>query len=122
MNPSYYILPGLKYPALVTSPHEETLERILTYHNVTMDQMKGKNRKRELVMARQICMAALHLCHRWTLDKTAKLFNRDHTTAIHSIQSVKNLAETDERYKEGLKLVCPSILTSIKDRKDYVLR
>jgi chromosomal replication initiation ATPase DnaA len=74
------------------------------------------------VLPRQLCMSVLYLCHKWTLVATGNLFNRDHTTVIHSIQTVKNLIETDSNYCEEVKYLFPEMLLALKNRKDYPLR
>lgn len=117
MKVSPYILPGLKYSVILSRPHEETIGKIADYYNVELKQLKGKDRKRELVVARQVCICAMYYLYQWTLDRAGKLFNRDHTTAIHSLNTVKNLTATSEQFKEDLRTACPDLVFFIENRQ-----
>jgi chromosomal replication initiator protein len=59
------------------------------------DDLTSKSRKQPLVTARQI---AMYLCRELTDDSLVQigaLFNRDHSTVLHSIDKVKNLLNHD---------------------------
>lgn len=115
MSVSPYILPGLKLPINLLKPHEETLNRICKYYDVTLEQLKKKSRKRDLVVARQVCMCAMYYKYGWTLSRAGKLFNRDHTTAIHSLDTIKNICETDSFFKQQVEFLVPDVLSKMKN-------
>jgi chromosomal replication initiator protein len=76
------------------------------YLNVTMEVMKGKCRKREVVLPRQVIMYFLAEYTDMTYLSIGKLFNKDHTTVIYSKDTIRNLITTDDDIKEriaGLK-------------------
>ncbi len=61
-----------------------------TYFNITIEQLTGANRSRNLVKARQISM---YLCRELTDNSLPAIGNayggRDHSTVIHAIKQVK---------------------------------
>ena len=71
---------------------------------ISISSMQGKNRKREIVFARQI--------YCWLVNKYIKkgdtpsfatvgsLINKDHATVIHAIKTVNNLIETNKYIKK----------------------
>jgi chromosomal replication initiator protein len=64
---------------------------------VKWSEVQGRSRKRQIVTARHLfCLFAKSFCH-LTLDSIGKkLDNRDHTTAMHSIQTVNNLIDAND--------------------------
>lgn len=107
---SVWAYPGLKYPSLVQKPYEETLTKILEYNGLKMEDLKKRNRKRELVETRMLCAWVLKHEHFWTLKRIGILFNQDHTTIIHLLQRVKSLCQTDENLRQQASLFCPELL------------
>lgn len=73
------------------------------YLKVTIDDLKGKTRKRNIVQARQICM---FLAKKFTENSLKVIGNhfggRDHSTVIHACQSVLNLMETDKNFNDDV--------------------
>lgn len=69
------------------------------YFRVNIDLVKGKTRKREIVEARQIAQSLILRFTSLSLKKVGEKFsNRDHSTIIHSKQTVLDLCETDKQY------------------------
>lgn len=90
-----------------TSARELTIENIqkmvCTYFNISYDKLLAKTRKREVVQARQITMYLAKKFTKSSLKNIGEHFGGfDHTTVIHSCQTVVNLMDTDAEYKEQL--------------------
>lgn len=90
-----------------TSARELTIENIqkmvCEYFNIPYDRLLAKNRKREIVQARQITMYLAKKFTKNSLKNIGEHFGGfDHTTVIHSCQTVENLMDTDAQYKEHL--------------------
>ena len=87
--------------------NEITIEKIkklvAEYFELPIDKLKGKTRKRAVVMARQISMyLAKHLTNQ-SLKSIGDAFGgRDHSTVIYSCRAVKDLMDTDAEYKEAV--------------------
>lgn len=78
----------------------ETIERIVCgYYNVTPDQINKKTRKREIVIARQLCHYFSKDGDLGSLSTIGKKFGRkDHATVIHSCKTINNLKETNKSF------------------------
>ncbi len=90
-----------------TAAREMTIENIqklvCDYYHVPYEKLLTKTRKREVVLARQITMYFAKKFTKQSLKTIGDHFGGfDHTTVIHSCQTVENLMETDTEYKENL--------------------
>ncbi len=82
----------------------EEIQRIACqYFNISEDQVRAKTRKREVVQARQVAMFFSKKLTQHSLKTIGLHFGgRDHSTVIHSCQSVENQMETDPKFREML--------------------
>ena len=90
-----------------TSSKEITIDTIqkmvCDFFNVPYDKLLEKTRKREVVQARQITMYLAKMFTKNSLKTIGEHFGgRDHTTVIHSFQTVKDLMDTDILYRESV--------------------
>lgn len=61
-----------------------------------------KNRKRELVIGRQLAMWLMRRYTSLSLDKIGEYFSRDHATVLHAKKQIDDLRETDKGIKKQL--------------------
>ncbi|HEY8387142.1 MAG TPA: chromosomal replication initiator protein DnaA [Parasegetibacter sp.] len=82
----------------------ETIQRMVCeYFDVPYDKLLQKTRKREIVQARQITMYLAKSFTKNSLKTIGEHFGgRDHTTVIHSCQTVKDLMDTDSLFRENV--------------------
>jgi chromosomal replication initiator protein len=82
----------------------ETIQRMVCdYFDVSYDKLLQKTRKREIVQARQITMYLAKAFTKNSLKTIGEHFGgRDHTTVIHSCQTVKDLMDTDSLFRENV--------------------
>lgn len=90
-----------------TSSKEITIEAIqkmvCDYFDVSYEKLLHKTRKREIVQARQITMYLAKAFTKNSLKTIGEHFGgRDHTTVIHSCQTVKDLMDTDSLFRENV--------------------
>jgi chromosomal replication initiator protein len=90
-----------------TSSKEITIDSIqkmvCEYFDVAYDKLLAKTRKREIVQARQITMFLAKSFTKNSLKTIGEHFGgRDHTTVIHSCQTVKDLMDTDNTFRESV--------------------
>jgi chromosomal replication initiator protein len=90
-----------------SSSKEITIEAIqkmvCDFFDVPYDKLLQKTRKREIVQARQITMYLSKSFTKNSLKTIGEHFGgRDHTTVIHSCQTVKDLMDTDSLFKESV--------------------
>ena len=90
-----------------TSSKEITIDTIqkmvCDFFDVPYEKLLQKTRKREIVQARQITMFLAKAFTKNSLKTIGEHFGgRDHTTVIHSCQTVKDLMDTDSSFKESV--------------------
>lgn len=70
------------------------------YFDLSIEQLKSKTRKREVVQARQI---AMYFSKQMTKSSLATIGmhcgGKDHATVLHACRTVNNLVDTDKRFK-----------------------
>lgn len=101
-----YQLKPSDYLPLVFSPDytvNRTLNKVSQYFGIPIEKIKSKSRKRELVICRQICFRIMKQKTRLSLKSIAEILGgRDHTTAIHSINTIENLMFSDNRIRNDV--------------------
>jgi len=82
----------------------DTIQKMVCdYFDVPYEKLLQKTRKREIVQARQITMFLAKAFTKNSLKTIGEHFGgRDHTTVIHSCQTVKDLMDTDILFKESV--------------------
>lgn len=77
---------------------------VADYFKVSLDQMKSKVKKREIVIPRQV---AMYFCKRYTQLTLALIGEnfggRDHSTVIHALESVEDMMKTDVNFKNSVE-------------------
>lgn len=80
---------------------DDIQKMVASFYNVSYNDMFSKSRKQEIVQARQITM---YLAKKFTNNSLKSIgthfSGKDHTTVIHSCQTVENRMETDSGYRE----------------------
>jgi chromosomal replication initiator protein len=76
---------------------------VCEYFDISIEKLKEKTRKRQIVQARQLSMYLAKNYTKNSLKVIGKHFGgRDHSTVIHSCQAVQNLLDTDPEFKENV--------------------
>ncbi len=74
------------------------------YFRVELEAMKGKVKKREIVIPRQV---AMYFCKRYTQLTLALIGEnfggRDHSTVIHALESVEDMMKSDPNFKNSVE-------------------
>lgn len=76
---------------------EAIIKSVCSYYKVTKTELLGKNKKQEVVRARQIC--AYLMCEMLSLPlvNVGKLLSRDHATVIHSRNKIAEYIKLNDR-------------------------
>ena len=76
---------------------------VASYYKITIGDIKGKSRKKEVALARHISMYMCHKILKKTLEEIGEYFNnRDHSTVIHGIKKIQNLTKQDSKISHQL--------------------
>lgn len=100
------VLPGLKQfwsPNIIRITLKTDAERVIRdvaiRFGVSVKQVKSRSRKREVVDARHLAMYLIRKSSKMSLKSIGEFFgSRDHTTVLHSLQSVQDQMDVDCDY------------------------
>ena len=74
------------------------------YFQISIEEMKDKARKKEIVIARQVAMYFSKDFTNNSLKSIGFHFGgRDHSTVIHAVQSVNDMIDTDSIFRKSIK-------------------
>lgn len=90
----------IKDESEVKSPIETIRGVVFDYYGIDPSHKMDKNRKREIVQARQVSM---YFCKGLTKESLAiigdEIGGKDHSTVLHACKTVNNLMDTDRVFK-----------------------
>ena len=93
VNKYYTSLNPMQYQDLIISTVSEVTK-------ISIDQIRSKSRKREIVYARSICCKMLKEFTSLPLKSIGLLMGgRDHSTVIHALEAHENIAWQDYEFK-----------------------
>lgn len=79
---------------------------VCEYFNVDENKVREKNRRKEVVLARQIAMYLSKLLTKSSLKTIGLHFGgRDHSTVIHAFNSIEEMIKTDNNIKEAVEFL-----------------
>ncbi len=85
-------------------------------YNISISDIKGKTRKKNIVFARQIAMyIAQNLTEYSTTELGVEFGNKDHTTVMHSCKKIENDIKNDSKLDYKIQ----GIMKTIKDYKRH---
>lgn len=96
-------------------PVEAVLTTLEEQTNVSLIAMKSKCRQANIREARQLAIHFIHKYSGLSLNKSARMLNRHHTTALHGNKVVSNELETNKLYKRQYTFINALIVNRIKN-------
>ncbi len=82
------------------------IEAVISYYDITYDEMLGKSREKRLAYPRQIAMYLLREEAKCSYPAIGNHFGgRDHTTALHACNKITNLIKIDEQLKRDMAIL-----------------
>lgn len=85
-------------------------QKVSKYYDITLADLKGKKRVRQIVLPRQIAMYLSRELTSTSLPKIGKEFGgKDHTTVIHAHEKIKKLVDSNEELKAQVEEIRKSL-------------
>ena len=82
---------------------EAITNAVASFFSIPLGDIRGKTRKKEVAMARHIAMYMSHKRLKITLEDIGEYFDkRDHSTVIHGVKKVDDLAKNDSRIAQQI--------------------
>ena len=86
------------------------IEEVSKFYGLEGTELRGQQRNRTTVLARQIAMYLIRRMTNLSLSDIGKEFNgRDHTTAMHSISRIEEMLKKDSQISEVVKDITANI-------------
>lgn len=89
------ILSGTGQPTSRAVPLDAIMKRVASMFGVSVKELLGTSRLRNVVLARQVAMYLAREVVGLSLPRIGTAFGRDHTTVLHSCRKVESEMETD---------------------------
>ena len=114
-NKKYYP-PNKKKYDVIKSLSKLLLEISAKSGIISVEQIKGKSRKREIVEMRHFYFARARETTRESFEAIGKAVNRDHASVMHGIKSVNNTFGLRKKYNQFFnKTETPVLVKKIKE-------
>ncbi len=85
---------------------KKIMEMVADFYNVLVDDLIRQSRKREYVTPRQVAMYIIRKELETSLPMIGEIFGgRDHTTVIHAVDKIQNLAKEKDSLKQEISLI-----------------
>lgn len=82
---------------------DEIKTEVSKFYNQSVELLSAKTRKHEVVLARQMCMFLAKQLTQMSLKSIGMHFGgRDHTTVLHSCQTIQNYIDTDKKIRQDV--------------------
>ncbi|MBR6179847.1 MAG: chromosomal replication initiator protein DnaA [Prevotella sp.] len=82
---------------------DEIVDKVCEFYNVPVEEVGGKSRKRNLVIARQVSMYLAQKHTKMPAARIGKLIaGRDHSTVLHSCEKVEERMKIDNHFSEEI--------------------
>lgn len=102
----------IKPKTVVLFDEQKVLRVVASFYNITVPQILGTKRNKELVFPRQVAMYIIRENANLSFPKIAKLFGgKDHTTVMHSCEKIENIIKEDENLRQELSLIRERVKT-----------
>ena len=122
INP--YVFPGIKpefLPELLRKNHvksritpEQVMNIVAKGYGITSKDILSRVRKQEMCDARHTFCAIMRKHFRYSLKSIGEMVSgRDHTTAIHSIQTFNDRYKNEDDFKEFSDRIISQVLSKI---------
>ncbi len=97
------VITGTVSPTLIA---EQVIENIAKRYNITPEDIKGKKRVNEIALPRHISIYVIRHVTTLSLQNIAKIFGRDHTTILSSIDVIKGKMAEDSSFEYEINSIC----------------
>lgn len=97
---------------IIKITHKEIKEKVCTYYNVSMKELTGNSRTKDVATARQV---AMYLCKKLTEMNHVRIGiefgNKDRTTVTHNVKKIAKEIETNEEIKTAVEFITKDLQT-----------
>lgn len=100
-----YVLSDI-FPENIKITTEKIIEKVTTYYNITVEEIKGKVKTKNIAFPRQV---AMYLCKNLTDLNYAMIGidfgNKDRTTVMHNVDKITEQLKSDQKLKADIEFI-----------------
>lgn len=85
------------------------LQAVANYYSIPVEQIVGSRRSKDTVQPRQVAMYLVRELTNYSLPEIGKVFSRDHTTVLHSINKVDEERKNSNDMNDIIKTLIANI-------------
>lgn len=93
---------------LIPTP-PKILQAVANYYSIPVEQIVGSRRSKDTVQPRQVAMYLVRELTNYSLPEIGKVFSRDHTTVLHSINKIEDERKSSAEMDAILKTLISNI-------------
>ena len=101
---SYWFTPATERTQVDLETRIESLiKRVCESYEISETEIMLKRNLAYIVRPRQVVMYILRKEYNMTFERIATMFNKNHATIIHSVNSIENMMSYDKEFKNKVK-------------------
>ena len=89
------------------------IQAVAGYWNLMPAQIKSDSRRRIVFEARMTAICITRVKSRLSMDEIGKIFNRDHTSVVHSIRAIHEHCKKDASFNDIITKHWPEALLAV---------
>ncbi len=98
-------------PGMNPTP-EIVITEVSRYFNIPEEEITGKNRSKDTVFPRQVAMYLTRDIVKTSYPDIGKIFGRDHSTVLHSVNKIEVQVKSNEAIKKQIRDIKNNVLGS----------
>jgi chromosomal replication initiator protein len=105
LQTTYMALPGINFTKVIRREMTRLFEIekiVCDYFDIPIQEIRQPKRHARIIEPKHIIKYLAKKHTKLTFSEIAKPYNQDHSTTIHSVNTVRNLSETDKHYRQRL--------------------
>ena len=95
-------------PGLNPTP-DMIIKEVSNFYNISAEKLSSHSRSRDMVLPRQVAMYMMRSLLGYSLPEIGKIFSRDHTTVLHSINKIEDYLKTSSEMDNTIKTLTSNI-------------
>ena len=95
-------------PGLNPTP-EMIIREVSRYYCIPVEKLQGSGRSKDMVLPRQVAMYLVREMTDYSLPEIGKVFSRDHTTVLHSINKIEDYLKNTSEMENIIKTLKANI-------------
>lgn len=94
---------------------EDVIKTVTDFFHISKEDLKGNKRTADTVLPRKVAMYLIRQNTTYSLAEIGRIFNRDHSTVLASIQSINDMLSYDYSFRVLFDLIRHQVKMKVGD-------